>query len=508
MSRRPSLQEFVEDEMLRAPLALDQVIDAVHAHWQQSPPLPARTDVDPLRLLTRSRRDLVAAAIRELRRLVQSDSAPVQPMHVAGGETTRHMELSLIDEDEVAADIEVARAVDRVKLVAEFEMRELLAFTSALVDDHHVSRDTNPFRPEAYVRALWQGVRAMPISLALQGAFMRDAAEPLARVLRQAYAAACTRLEEQGIQPAAYRTIVMAGTSRIGEEPGGRVAGTLAELRESLHRPAEGVPVAPPAAPPPGATAVDPQAIELLSRLFDAIHDDAELSASTVALLLRLQPTVLRIAVREPAMLEAFDHPVWRLMDRLAFVLGAVAAGEHERGLLHCRRLVDQLASDPATNAARFEWAMSRVAELDRHLLAQAIAAAQPAIGRLHSAIDTASAPLEVGTLDTIPADLLSDDDETAARDAPRAANLRPGDRLRAYLHGDWRLVRLLWCDPVADVWLLQDIEKDKPWALRGSALDRLFAEQLVQRLEPRSLVRAAAERVLRAAGRAIAAPD
>ncbi|MBL0148755.1 MAG: DUF1631 family protein [Ideonella sp.] len=122
----------------------------------------------------------------------------------------------LIDEDEVSVDVKVSRAVERVKSAAEFELRELQAFTSALLDDLNVARDTNPFRPESYVRSLWVGVSSVPMSQALQAAFMRDAAAPLSRTLRQAYAAACTRLESQGVEPAAYRTIVLGAATRGG----------------------------------------------------------------------------------------------------------------------------------------------------------------------------------------------------------------------------------------------------------------------------------------------------
>jgi hypothetical protein len=339
-------------------------------------------------------------------------------------------------------------------------------------------------------------VRGLPISRALQGALMRDAAEPLACVLRQGYAAASSRLEDQGVQPAVYRTIVVASASRSGVELQAPPATNFSELRDGMQPKAE---VPPPSAP---AAAVDQQSIELLSRLFDAIHDDPALAQSTVALLLRLQPTVLRIAVREPAMLEAFDHSVWRLMDQLAFVLETIPDAERERGTAYCRRLIDQLAGDPAVNSARFDWALSRLAEFDRHVLAQGIAAAQPVIARLRAAIDTSSMPLDVGTLDTIPAALLPDN-KTAVDAALKASTLRPGDRLRAYLHGDWRLVQLLWSDAYADVWMLRDVRKDKPWALRGRALDRLLAEHLADRLAPRSLVRSAAQRVLRAIDRA-----
>ena len=45
-------------------------------------------------------------------------------------------------------------------------------YTSALVNDANVSRDTNPFRPERMVRALWEGVQQLPMARPLMAAFL------------------------------------------------------------------------------------------------------------------------------------------------------------------------------------------------------------------------------------------------------------------------------------------------------------------------------------------------
>ena len=236
MSHRPTLPEFVDEELLRAPLTFDQVVDAVLEEWRRATPAASRMSTDPVRVLVQHRNELVNDAVRELRTRAQSElggqapapakAAPTQPLK---------LELTLIGEDEVSVDVEVSRAVERVKSSAESELRELQTYTSALADDHNVSRDTNPFRPEAYVRSLWVGVSQMPMSQALQAAFMRDAALPLSRTLRQAYAAACTRLESQGVEPAAYRTIVMAAVSRAGFDGPGYATLEPKQLTELHH---------------------------------------------------------------------------------------------------------------------------------------------------------------------------------------------------------------------------------------------------------------------------------
>ncbi len=504
MNAKPTLLDFCDDELLRAPLIFDQVVDAVLVHWRQAMPAASKQAFDAVRALARLRGGLVSDAVRELRTTVQAQIAGRVLRHKPPQSTAQHLELSLIDDDEVSVDIEVSRSVELIKAAAEYELRELQAYTSALVDDLNVSYDTNPFRPEAYVRSLRHGVAGLALSRSLQARLMRDAAEPLANSLRQGYAAACTRLQEQGLEPARHRTIVPSATMNSQVGMPGRVTETLTGLRQSMpvqdaSSPAPAMPDGDDAAP---RATLDLQLVDPLSRLFDAIQCDPKLTRTAATLLLRLQPSVRRVALIDPAMLETFEHPVWRFMDSLAFILAMAAATDADRCHAHCRQLVEHLLVDSGVDTAGFDWATGRLAAFDRHLLQQGVAAAQPAIERLHSAIDPAHMPIDVATLDTIPAELMPLADELPPAPPP-SLTLQPGVRLRAYLQGEWRLLQVLWCDPIDDHWLLRDLRSNQLLALRRRALDRLAAEQLALALRPHSLVRAAAERLGNAAVKA-----
>lgn len=512
MNRRPSLQDFVEDEMLRAPLLFDQVVDAVHEQWRQTSGSSARYagGGDPSRVLQMNRGDLVSAAVRSLRQQVKAEMAGTTSGPAGGPPQAAplKLELALIDEDAVNSDIGVARAVERIKSAAEFELRELQAFVAALVGDLNVSRDHNPFRPETFVRAFWDGVQTLPMPRGAQAALLHDAAEPLARTLRQSYAGACTRLEDQGIEPAMHRTIVVTPTARASlgsllASPDAApitVSHSLQDLRESLPMPLDPLAAAPE---PSAGPRVDQQLIELLSRLFDAIQSDRALPPDCVPLLLRLQPTTLRLAVQDPALLDDYDHPVWRFMDRLAHLLTTVQVAEFERCLNFTRQLVDHLVADGSADVARFDWALGRITAFERHSFDRAVLAAQPEITQLQLAVDAAAEPIDIGTLDTVPAELLPEVPTPASAAAPPAGllALQPGGHLRAYLQGEWRLLQLLWVDRAGESWLLRDTSASRHWALRLRAIERLFEAQLAAGLEARSLVRAAAGRVLRAIG-------
>jgi len=558
------LHEFIDEEMLRAPMTLDMVIDAVQGQWRllRAGMGLGRDRQDPGRVLQNHRGDIMASALQALRASVQGD---LQLAGRPGGKpdawaaagidskaadaAARKAPLSLIDEDDVCADIELSRAIEAIRLRAEVELRELQTYTSALVNDPNVSRDTNPFRPEVVVRALWQGVQTLPLSRATQAAFMREAAEPLAQALKLAYAAAAARLDERGVTPAAHRTIVVSGATLYGANaPRYRPPADLNVVRDSLAAPLDALPragsrpaptrlpddtpistaiVAPksmplvPASPtaPAGdapAAGADPQLILLLTRLFDELHADRSLPAELSSLLLRLQPAALRVALLEPALLDSYEHPVWRFMDALAQAVSVSPPADRLRMLGMGRNLVDHLAASDAPDSGRFAWALERLAAMNRHSLAQALAAAQPEIDRLRQriasdpALSTASMPLDIGNLDTVPAELLDEAATTAPSGVRATAGLpsTPGDHLRAWLQGDWRMLQLLWIndDPGSDpagealaMWLLREPATDRLWAVRPAAIARLAAEHLVQPLHQRSLVRRAAERVLRA---------
>ena len=510
MSRRPTPQDFIDDELLRAPLTFDRVIDAVQQHWRERLPAQhSRQAGDPVRALQQHRDAVVASAVRALR--VSAGLAP--GITSAAVHDDANGELSLIDEADVAVDIEIARCVQTIRQMAEVELRELQTYTSALVQDINVARDNNPFGPERYARALWAGVQQAPLTQPLLASFLHQAALPLAQALRQTYASASQRLQGQGVAPAAYRTIVPVGSSAWSAERSRSLTPVdLHALHDSMPNAADrmdsaaaarGRP-ATPAAQAAHATRPDPKLMELLARLFTALQNDAALVGPTLDLLQRLQATVLRLALADTTPLDSYDHPVWRFMDALAHDIEHCTPAGRPRLVGLCRNLVDHLAAIPAPEASHFSWAGQRLAAARKHALAQAVATAAARIVKLQRLANndfaaTATMPLDIGTLDTVPAALVP---EPAQRSAPAlsAALLLacvPGYDLRVYLQGEWRHLQVLWQDPDEALLLLGAPATGQHWALRQAALGRLLDEGLARPLRVRSLVRRAANQVL-----------
>lgn len=518
MSTRPTLLDFIDDELLRAPMTIDHAIDAVQERWRVRMPVQSRADADPTRVLFYHRGDIVRHALASLRSSALADLQSPSPAAAAAQRPIDPVaapspSLSLIGEDDVALDIEIARCAEMARVEAEIELRELQTYTAALVDDVNVSRDTNPFRPDRFVRALWAGVQTLPMSDAMKAAFLRDAAAPLAGALRQAYAAACRRLEEQGVTPANFRTVVSIGHSTWDASLSRfRPPDDLQRLRDSMPTPLDALakPAAVATSPPhsrssalPGAP--DPQLIELLARLFEAIQNDFGLAPDTVALLQRLQPTTLRVALRDPALLGRYDHALWRFMDQLTHDIEISTPAQRTRMLGLGRHLVDHLANTEAPDRHGFAWALERLLAAQRQSLNQAVAMAGADIARLqriadaNATPDTSSMPLDIGSLDTVPAALLDTPSTEAAPSMLGASGLPLGSLLRAYLQGEWRTLQALWQDDQHELALLRELATDRRWALRQGALARLMGEGLARRYHVRSLVRRAAEKVLRA---------
>ena len=553
MSPRPTLHTYIDDELLRAPMTLDIVIDEVLEQWRMRLPPRNRHDADPARVLQQHREALVGAALGHLRGTAQAEltrrPGKFAALSLASppGAMTRGNDLSLIDEDDVAVDIEIARCIEAVKLKAEVDLRTLQTYTSALVDDLNVSRDTNPFRPDRFVRALWAGVQVLPLSRPVMAALLQKAALPLAVGLQRTYQAAWMRLADQGVEPAAHRTIIAPGASPAGWGGTGtryRPPAGLDSLRGSLSPMAAGtssaawpttawsataMPIQPtdlatrlPGTAPalrPGASgpalrgsaapglpvSTDPQLIDLLSRLFDTIQQQFDLAPDIVSLLQRLQPTALRVALRDPSLLDTYEHPLWRFMDHLVHNIQTSSAGQRPRLVGLGRNLVDHLSNGDTSEQQGFGWALERLLAAQRHALAQATSAAAPAIERLRRQVradapaTTSTMPLDIASLDTVPAELMT---EPAAARPPStvlaADGLRAGTLIRAYLQGEWRTLLALWQDDGHELALLQEPAADRLWALRQGALARLLAEGLAQPLRVRSLVRRAADRVLR----------
>lgn len=523
MAHRPTLAEFVEEELRLADALFGSLVDAVLRQWRTDAPSRLASDMDAMRVLHLHRQDFVRHAVHSMVEQTQRKSSPSKPAKPL------RLELSLVDDDEVTADIEIARVVERANSELEEPLRELRTYTSALVGDVNTARDTNPLRPEVWVRALMVASRSVPISRAMQIALLRTAAAPLIELLQDSHAASCTRLRAQGVTPSAHRTVVNEGVTtelsdamrvrrkldRTDSEPEHEQAmpGSVEELLQRLEQGLSARPwvdarsvresAASFPAPSPASAQRELRTTERLSDLYDAILSDRRLPRESLPLLSRLYPAALRQTLAEPSLVDDAMHPLWRFMDHLAFLVQTRAVGDAKSNIAFAQGLVEQLVNQPSADARPFQSAADRLAVLERQRFARAVAAAGADIATLGASLRAAgpdhplSLPqsLDAGGLESAPAPLRRDSDATATP-ASAVDAWRAGSWLTLFLRGQWRRVLILWRAPAPGPLLLLDANEARHWALRPAALERLARAGLARTLTPRSLVHDASGRV------------
>ncbi len=512
--------QFVDDELLRAPLLFDQMIegtlDRARKDMSDLSPLQRAALTEVMQALKQRRSGMADIFIRSLRQQVQAElqGLPSPATAKPSIRDARPNMLALVDEDEVAIDVELAHAIEGIRSIAEFELRELQTYIAAMKGDMDVTRDHNPFRAETYARATWAAAQGLAMSRGHQVAFMRHASRPLALLLRQAYAASSSRLESQGVEPAAYRTVILPSGARSSRSMDTTFSPDLRQVRDTLPAPLQAEPEARSAArhaPIKLPPRIDQRLQALVDRLFGAIRGDTRVPADVLLLIMRLHTPALRLAQAEGEALADEAHPLWEFVNRLAYeaeMMPDIGDPERTQLLRVAQTTIAQLAEDPRQNTALYDWGNDRLATYLRQRLERRCTAAASQIGALQKLEDrlvaglavptTLNGALDVPQLDTVPAELLPEQmpQEPEAATHRWLDELQPGAWLRLFLQGRWVHAQVLWPGERREVWLLGDGASDSTWAVRRRALAILREARLLKSLTQRSLVRRAANQV------------
>lgn len=556
LPRPEALEQYVDDELLRAPLVFEPLLEGVLAQARQQRPAlnqAERIALDELvGALPGHWNELGARYLGSLRE--QLYPRPDEP-RASGG----RLVLELVDEASIALDVELSRTVDALRSQAEAELRDLQAYLAAMVGDMDIADDHNPLHPAVHARALRAAAQGLPLGLKHHCLFIRCATPPFAQSLREAYAASCARFEEMGVEPASHRTVLMPdGTRRLQVLHDVTYVPDLGRLRDALPptvrrslsrahmrrlasagaasaaaAPAAGeafMPGSPSAhaarpghvAPPtvnallhpgagvPGATALaDRQAVELVHRLFKAFAFDERIPADVVQLIARLRGPAMRLTLRDPSVLDRREHPLWSLIHLLAYhaeMVPDVLDPERRRWLALGEQTIGDLASKAVQQAAAYQAAVECLEAFVAQRLERRCAALAPqvqALRRTEAGLAAADAAGEGAVLDTVPAALLPRG--TPPPRTPEQAlvaarawldGLVPGQWLRLLLKGRWVHAQLLWVGERGRIVLVGDGASEATWALRRPVLLTLHQHGLAKTLQVRALVGAAAMRV------------
>ena len=113
-------------------------------------------------------------------------------------------ELSLLDDDEVQAQVELSRAQQLAVHATEAQLAELNGLVSAAQGLRRVHPERNPLRPENYIRALQQVIADTGVAAPIREAWMQPMRTQLGSLLVDVYKRAAQSLRDQGIQPVGY----------------------------------------------------------------------------------------------------------------------------------------------------------------------------------------------------------------------------------------------------------------------------------------------------------------
>lgn len=525
----PALRQYVEDELLRAPLLFDQVAEGALDSMRRG--LPAMSNIernavgDLMQALNTHRSRLVERYVQALRDKVAEEVG--KPAAAAAPRPARAIALSLVEEDVVALDVELSHTTQLIKSTAEQELRELATYIAALVGDLDVAEDHNPFRPDTHARALWAAAQALPMARGHQVSFMRHAGRPLATVLRQSYAASCARLEQMGVEPATYRTVIMpSGSRRSSVNPVTTFSPDLMRMRETMPAPLDTIQSMSYQGQAPGAAQreqwydvargvrnqADRQSVELVSRLFEAILDDERLPADVNLLVSRLHGPAMRLTLRDPTVLDKDEHPLWRFIHVLAYEAEMVPDErdpERLRLLRLAQHIIDTLSSTTEQRTSLYMQALQKLVDFLRQRLDRRCAAVATQIGALqkfeerfdegNTVPQSLDGVVDAQGMETVPAELMPEPEggpQGVTESEQWLTKLRPGHWVRLLLQGRWVQAQLLWIGAQREFWLFGDGGSDATWAVRRGALLMLHAGALAKSLKMRSLVGSAALRV------------
>ena len=449
----PILQRFVDDELALAPALVSRVVAGTVQLLGPASAGGGGERMDQADLMGTLRRGTVAferAFVESLRKQVAEDLA--QRADASGEEPKSPLDsLELMDESRVEVDIEISRAMQLIDTTAEWELRELQMFTSTLIGQTHVTADSNPFRPLVYATALWDAACAIVEAQSQRAALLRTSAGVAAGLLKNACAAASSRLEAQGVEPGVYRTVVLPSSSTFGraapmpepmrpgalssllqsmpqppaasERSGGGAAATggrsgtirtdgshrrnpeleqaLMRLDELMRHPPFEASRAGRAAPSQRleqhrsalvASASEPfdrQVIELVTRLFESMLSDSALPAAFRPVLSRMQVATLRLCLAESSALDSFDHPVWRLLDRIGEVSVGYSRIEDPRlsgFLAFSSAVAEEMAGASSPDTALFRRGLNRIDVFLSEQLQAQLRGAQAAVEALQRA--------------------------------------------------------------------------------------------------------------------------
>jgi hypothetical protein len=342
--------------------------------------------------------------------------------------TRRPEVLSLISEDSIDEDIEIARVVQAVDSQAEWELGQLASLVSSLTGVSGISIDTYPLRPAVIGRAIRSTCLEFDLDKPARLRLMREVGAAAAAPLRVVYAAHVDWLLQHGVEPAQYVIRTAAdGTTRspgmppTGPAPGpvgpraapaaftGSAGAALGRLVMQARQASEAGRAASSegaggdlalrlldepvmAGTAPGLDSAT--AVAVMERLLALLSAQVGASQDLQRLIARLETPARQLAARDPALWHSPDHPWWQLIERVVAAASVDPAGSSEAEFMatSLEGAVDALVNtEPSRGTADADACRRAVANVDfvvTGLLEECGQRIAPEVDRLEAELD------------------------------------------------------------------------------------------------------------------------
>jgi hypothetical protein len=133
-------------------------------------------------------------------------------------------ELSLLDDNEMQAQVELSKAQQSALHATDAVLAELNTLVSSAQGLRSVQPERNPLRPESYIRALQRVVGDTGVSPEIRQLWMQHMRDLLGTLLVDEYKKTVASLREHGVQPVGYAVLgTPSGNSGRGGGYGGGV---------------------------------------------------------------------------------------------------------------------------------------------------------------------------------------------------------------------------------------------------------------------------------------------
>ncbi len=166
---------------------------------------------DSLRLLTQHEAALVKGYPMALLEIFAEGPSAAKGRSSAEDTGMDFGELSLMDESEMQAQVELSKAQQSALHATDAVLAELNTLVSSAQGLRSVQPERNPLRPESYIRALQRVVGDTGVSAEVRQLWMQHMRDLLGKLLVEEYKKTAASLREHGVQPVGYAVVGTPG---------------------------------------------------------------------------------------------------------------------------------------------------------------------------------------------------------------------------------------------------------------------------------------------------------